>query len=420
MENGGILRIGEPGGAMALTDTEIRKSRPGDKAYRLPDGKGLFLFITPTGGKLWRWKYRHRGMQKLMTLGKYPDVPLALTRERHAEARRLLATGVDPMEQRKAEKTAFKAKNENSFQTIAGLWFEHWRVEKSRQHVDATRRRMEANILPLLGSRPITEIEAPELVAMVKAIETRGASDLAKRAMENAGQIFRYAIAHGYAKRNPASEIRPADILKPTHKTNLARIDAKELPGLLRAIEVYQGTHVTRLAIKLMAMTFVRTSELIGAKWAEFDMEAARWNIPAVRMKMRDPHIVPLAAQAIEVLEMLRILTGSSEWLFPGDRSASKPMSNNTILQALKRMGYKGRMTGHGFRGLASTILHEQGYAHEHIELQLAHAPRNAVSAAYNHALYLEPRAKMMRDWADFLERTQRGGKVLPFRGTVA
>jgi integrase len=405
---------------MALTDTEIRKSRPGDKAYRLPDSKGLFLFITPTGGKLWRWKYRHRGMQKLMTLGKYPDVPLALARERHAEARRLLATGVDPMEQRKAEKTAFKAKKENSFQTIAGLWFEHWRVEKSRQHVDATRRRMEANILPLLGSRPITEIEAPELVAMVKAIETRGASDLAKRAMENAGQIFRYAIAHGYAKRNPASEIRPADILKPTHKTNLARIDAKELPGLLRAIEVYQGTHVTRLAIKLMAMTFVRTSELIGAKWAEFDMEAARWNIPAERMKMRSPHIVPLAAQAIEVLEMLHTLTGTNEWLFPGDRSVNKPMSNNTILQALKRMGYKSRMTGHGFRGLASTILHEQGYTHDHIELQLAHAPRNAVSAAYNHALYLEPRAKMMQDWADFLERTQRGGKVLPFRSSAA
>jgi len=279
---------------------------------------------------------------------------------------------------------------------------------------------MDANILPLLGARPIEEIEAPELVAMVKAIEARGAADLAKRALENTGQIFRFAIAHGFAKRNPASEFRPSDVLKPAHKTNLARIDAKDLPGLLRAIEVYQGTHVTRLAMKLMAMTFVRTSELIGAKWSEFYLEAARWNIPAERMKMRDPHIVPLATQAIEILEMLRTLTGASEWLFPGDRIATKPMSNNTILQALKRMGYKGQMTGHGFRGLASTILHEQGYAHEHIELQLAHAPRNAVSAAYNHALYLEPRAKMMQDWADFLERTQRGGKVLPFRGTAA
>ena len=201
---------------------------------------------------------------------------------------------------------------------------------------------------------------------------------------------------------------------------NYARVDAKELAELLRNIEVYQGTHVTRLAMKILAMTFVRTSELIQAKWAEFNLEADRWDIPAERMKMRTPHIVPLATQALEVLTVLHNLTGHSEWLFPGDRNLKKPMSNNTILKALERVGYKGRMTGHGFRGLASTILHEQGYAHDHIELQLAHAPRNAVSAAYNHALYLEPRAKMMQDWADFLERTQRGGKVLSFRGTAA
>jgi integrase len=405
---------------MPLTDVEIRKAKAKEKPYRMSDGGSLYLWVTPAGGKLWRWAYTHEGKEKLMAFGKYPDVPLALARERHAEARRLLAIGLDPMVQRKAAKNAEKIAAENSFETIAKLWFDHWRAEKSAQHVDATRRRMDANILPLLGARPITEIEAPELVTMVKMIEGRGAADLAKRAMQNVGQIFRYAIAHGYAKRNPASEIRPADVLRPTHKTNLARIDAKELPALLRSMEVYQGTHVTRLAMKLMALTFVRTSELIGAKWAEFDMEAARWDIPAARMKMRDPHIVPLASQAIEVLEMLRLLTGSSEWLFPGDRSSKKPMSNNTILGALKRMGYKGRMTGHGFRGLASTILHEQGYPHEHIELQLAHAPRNAVSAAYNHALYLEPRARMMQEWANFLERTQRGGKLLPFRGSAA
>jgi len=405
---------------MPLTDVEIRRAKAKEKAYRMSDGGSLYLWVTPAGGKLWRWAYTHEGKEKLMAFGKYPDVPLALARERHAEARRLLAIGLDPMVQRKAAKNAEKIAAENSFETIAKLWFDHWRAEKSAQHVDATRRRMDANILPLLGARPITEIEAPELVTMVKMIEGRGAADLAKRAMQNVGQIFRYAIAHGYAKRNPASEIRPADVLRPTHKTNLARIDAKELPALLRSMEVYQGTHVTRLAMKLMALTFVRTSELIGAKWAEFDMEAARWDIPAARMKMRDPHIVPLASQAIEVLEMLRLLTGSSEWLFPGDRSSKKPMSNNTILGALKRMGYKGRMTGHGFRGLASTILHEQGYPHEHIELQLAHAPRNAVSASYNHALYLEPRARMMQEWANFLERTQRGGKLLPFRGSAA
>jgi integrase len=213
-------------------------------------------------------------------------------------------------------------------------------------------------------------------------------------------------------RRNPASDIKPADVLKSRRKENHARVDAKELPELLRAIEVYPGKHVTRLAMKLLALTFVRTSELIEARWAEFDLDAGRWDIPAARMKMRTPHIVPLSRQALEVLALLKQLSGEGELLFPGERNAKKAMSNNTILQALKRMGYQGRMTGHGFRGIASTLLHEQGHPHEYIELQLAHTPRNAVSAAYNHALYLEPRARMMRDWAGFLERTQRTGKL--------
>jgi integrase len=254
----------------------------------------------------------------------------------------------------------------------------------------------------------------------LKAIEARGASDLAKRALETTGQIFRYAVAHGHSKRNPVADIRPADILKPTRKVNLARVDTKELPALLRAIEVYRGTTVTRLAMKLMALSFVRTSELIGARWDEFDLEARRWDIPAERMKMKTPHIVPLSSHAIELLELLQTVTGAGELLFPGDRDHRKPMSNNTILVSLRRIGYKGVMTGHGFRGLARTILHEQGWPHEHIELLLAHAPRNAVSAAYNHALYLEPRAKMLQHWADFLELTQRGGKLIPFRAGVA
>lgn len=401
---------------MALTDTGIRKAKTKASAYRMSDGGGLYLQVTPAGGKLWRWKYRFEGREKLMTFGGYPDVSLSQARERHAAARKLLAIGTDPMAERKADKAAA----ENSFQTIARAWWQHWQDGKSPRHADSVKRRMDADILPCLGARPIAAIEAPELVAMTKAIEKRGARDIAKRALETTGQIFRFAIAHGYTTRNPASEIRPSDILKSLRKVNYAHVDARELPQLLRAIEVYPGTHVTRLAIKLMALTFVRTSELIGSKWAEFDLENARWNIPAERMKMRTPHIVPLSRQALEALDILRTLTGQSKWLFPGDRNPKKPMSNNTILKALERMGYKGRMTGHGFRGLASTILHEQGYNHEHIELQLAHAPRNAVSAAYNHALYLEPRARMMQDWADFLEQTQRGGKVLPFRGTAA
>jgi integrase len=403
-----------------LTDTEIKRAKATEKAYSIGDGGGLYLWVKPTGGKLWRWSYRFEGKEKLMSFGKYPDVSLALARDRHAEARKLLATGVDPMAQRKIEKRVQKVSSENSFQSVYARWLEYWQEGKSPRHVDSVRRRMAADILPCLGARPIAKIEAPELVAMANAIQDRGARDIAKRALETVGQVFRYGIAHGLATRNPATEIRPSDILKSIPKINYVRIDAKELPTLLRRIEVYQGKQVTRLAMKLMVMTFVRTTELIEAKWTEFDLENARWDVPAGRMKMRTPHIVPLARQALEVLEMLRELTGKGEWLFPGDFNAAQPMSNNTILKALERMGYKGRMTGHGFRGLASTILHEQGYAHDHIELQLAHAPRNAVSAAYNHALYLDPRARMMQDWADFLERTQRGGRVLPFRGTAA
>ena len=400
---------------MALTDTGIRHSKPAEKPYKLFDDGGLHLLITPAGGRLWRWKYRFVGTEKQLSLGSYPTLTLAEARERRDAARKQLANGIDPMAQRKAKKNAVKVATEHTFEKIAEKWLEHWKGDKSARHVSTTENRLRVNVYPVLGTRPIAEIAPTELVGLAKSIESRGASDMAKRILQIVGMVLRYAVAHGYSERNPASEIRSADILKPTRTTNMARIDAKELPALLRSIEIYEGRHLTRLAMKLMALTFLRTTELIGARWEEFDVEACRWNIPAQRMKMDTPHIVPLASQTIEVLTLLKSLSGQGDWVFPGERDHLKPMSNMTILMALKRMGYKGRMTGHGFRGLASTILHEQGFNHEHIELQLAHAPRNAVSAAYNHALYLEPRAKMMQDWADFLERTQRGGKVLPF-----
>jgi integrase len=405
---------------MALTDTAIRRSKPAEKAYKLFDSGGLHLLFTPAGGRLWRWKYRFEGTEKQLALGSYPVLTLAEAREHRDAARKLLASGLDPMAERKAEKNAVKVATEHTFEKIAELWFEHWKGNKSVRHAATTRNRLRGNVYPILGARSVAEIEPMELVQLAQGIEARGASDMAKRILQIVGMVFRYAIANGYSSRNPASEIRPSDILKPTRKTNMARIDAKELPALLRSIEVYEGRQLTRLAIKLMALTFVRTSELIGARWEEFDLETHRWSIPAARMKMNTPHIVPLASQAVEVLNLLQRLSGQYELVFPGEQDQTKPMSNMTILKALERMGYKGRMTGHGFRGLASTILHEQDYSHEHIELQLAHAPRNAVSAAYNHALYLEPRAKMMQDWADFLEQTQRGGKVLPFRPQAA
>jgi integrase len=405
---------------MGLSDLAVRKAMPRPKPYHLVDGKGLSLSVTPSGGKLWRWRYRFGGHEKLMALGKYPEITLAMARERLSEGRKQLAVGVDPMAQRKVDKTEQLIASAGSFSNVSALWLDHWRDDKSHRHVETTRRRLETNVLPCLGALQTADIQAPDIVAMVKTIEARGARNVAKRAHETTGQIFRYAIAHGYAKRNPATDIRPRDILKSSPKTNMARIEAKELCDLLRQIEVYPGTHVTRLAIKLIALTFVRTSELIEAKWPEFDLEAGRWDIPAKRMNMRTPHIVPLARQAVEVLQMLRQLTGHRDWVFPGDLNPSRPMSNNTILKGLERMGYKGRMTGHGFRGLASTILHEQGYPHDHIELQLAHSPRNAVSAAYNHALYLAPRAKMMQDWADYLEQTQRAVKTITFRDREA
>jgi len=355
-----------------------------------------------------------------MALGKYPETSLVDARERHAQARRQLANGIDPMAERKAEKSAVREATEYTFEKVAELWLEHWRGNKSAHHAATTASRIRANVYPTLGNRSINEIEPMELVQLVKTIEARGAMDMAKRILQVIGMIFRYALAHGIARRNPAAEFRPSDILKPTRQKNMARIDARELPALLRSIELYQGKHLTRLAMKMMVFTFVRTSELIGARWEEFDMDAKRWTIPAERMKMKTPHIVALSRQTVEVLELLRELSGVEELLFPGEQNRKKPMSNMTILKALERMGYKGRMTGHGFRGLASTILHEQGYNHEHIELQLAHAPRNEVSAAYNHAPYLEPRANMMQDWADFLEQTMKKGKLIQLTAKVA
>jgi integrase len=404
---------------MPLTDTAIKKAKPGAKPVKLSDGKGMYLLVSPTGSKLWRWKYRVLGKEKVMALGAYGDVSLAQARDAMVEARKILATGADPMVKRKADKVASRTAAINSFEAVARAWWAHWKPARSEQHAGQVMRRFEANVFPYIGARPVSEILAPELVAMLKAIEKRGVNDLAKRALQTSGQVFRYAIAHGLAKRNPATDIKPSDVLASRQKQNLARIDGKELPQLLRHIEGYKGAATTRLAMKLMALTFVRTTELIGARWSEFDLEAARWDIPADRMKMKTPHIVPLSAQTVNLVKTLQLITGHSALLFPGERDHEKSMSNNTILKALERMGYKGRMTGHGFRGVASTLLHEMGFDHAHIELQLAHQERDEVSAAYNHATYLSQRAKMMQDWADYLD-TCTTAKVLPFQRMTA
>lgn len=293
---------------MSLTDTAVKKLKPTDKPVKVSDERGMYLLVNPTGSKLWRLKFRFEGKEKVLPLGQYPDVSLAQAREAREVARKQLAAGVDPMAHRKAEKIARQFAIENSFTNVARLWWESWRAARTSHHADYVLRRLEADVFPAIGARPVGEIDAPELVRMAKVIEARGALDIAKRALQTCSQIFRYAIAHGLASRNPATDIKPGDVLKSRKKENYARLDAKELPELLRHIEAYQGSATTRLAIKLMSLTFVRTTELIAARWDEFDLKAARWDIPAERMKMRTPHTVPLSTQAVNLLDVLKAL----------------------------------------------------------------------------------------------------------------
>jgi integrase len=401
---------------MPLTDTACRNAKPGERARKLADERGLYLLVN-RAGKYWRWDYRHAGKRKTMALGTYPEVPLAKAREALDEARKLLAEGVDPMAARKTAKLTRRIAQANSFEAVARAWWAKWGPSKTARHADYVLRRLKADLFPVIGHVPVNDLTAPTLLAAVRRIEERGAIDIAKRALQTAGQILRYAVAHGLAERNPAADVQPSDALTPRKKANYARIGEKELPGLLTAIEDYVGGEHTRLALKLMTLTFVRTSELIGARWSEFegrDGKAPLWRIPAERMKMKTEHLVPLSRQALAVLDELEKWRFGRELVFPGERDHARPMSNNTLLYALYRMGYRGRMTGHGFRGVASTILHEQGWPHEHIELQLAHQERDDVAASYNHALYLPQRAEMMQAWADYVDRARTGAEIVP------
>jgi integrase len=396
---------------MKLTEAKVKNAKPGDRRLKIADGGGLYLLVTPEGGKLWRWKFRYDGREKTMAFGAYPEVTLAEVRELHADGRKLLRSGVDPMEQRKAAKVANLSAAGQTFEAVALAWHEQWQSDKNPDYAADVKLRLTRDIFPAIGHLRPDLIEAPKIVAVIKKIEERGAREIASRSLGNVGQVFRYAIAHGLATRNPATDIKPGDFLKAVPVVNYARIEAQELPMLLRKIETYHGSPVTRLAIKLLALTFVRTSELIEARWSEFDFKGKRWTIPAERMKgtkYPTAHIVPLSEQAIDVLGMLHEITGEGELLFPGDWSTVKTMSKNTILKALDTMGYKGLMTGHGFRGLASTILHEHEFEHEHIELQLAHMKRDRVSASYNHAKYLKQRTAMMQWWADYLDKARQ------------
>jgi integrase len=380
-----------------LTEARVRNAKPSDRPVKIADGGGLYLAVMPNGGRYWRFDYRFVGKRKTLALGTYPDVLLATARARHQDARRDLSQGIDPAAQKQIAIT--------TFETVAREWYARWKVGRNQQYAFYVLKRLETDIFPAFGAKPVSEVPASAFRQAVQKIEQRGAAEIAKRVLQNCAQIMRYAVANDMAERNPVADVRPADILKPRKKRNHPRVSAKELPTLLHAIDRYVGNEHTVLALQMMALTFVRTSELIGARWPEFDFKAARWEIPKERMKMKTPHIVALSSQTIAVLEKLKAISFSRDLVFPGDIDPNKPMSNNTLLFALYRMGYRSRMTGHGFRGVASTILHEQGWPHEHIELQLAHEERDETSAAYNYALYLKPRAEMMQAWADHLDK---------------
>lgn len=400
---------------MALTDTACKNAKPKEegKPVKLSDEKGLHLLVNQTG-KYWRQAYRFNGKQKNLALGVYPEVSLKEAREKRDRARRLLAEGIDPGEHRKTTKATKALQAENSFEAVAREWFAKYKPIWTDGHADRILRRLERDIFPWLGSRPVADIEAPELLANLQRIEQRGAVETAHRAMQNTGQVFRYAIATGRAKYNPAADLVGA--LAPVVKTSFPTItDPAKIGELLRALDGYQGSLETKCALKLAPLVFVRPGELRKAEWQEIDLDASKWVIPAERMKMREKHVVPLSSQAVNVLRELQSLTGHGQYVFPGARSNKRPMSENTVNAALRRLGYdKDTMTGHGFRHMASTMLNEQGWNRDAIERQMAHGERNKIRATYNYAEYMPERIKMMQAWADYLDGLKAGAKIIP------
>ena len=400
---------------MALTDPAVRSAKPGAKPRKLYDERGLFLLVTPKGGKWWRVKYRFGGKEKLLSAGTYPDVSLKDARQRCDEVRSLLASGIDPGAVRKAEKLS--QAGADSFETIAREWFASRAPKWADSHSSKIIRRLERDVFPWLGKRPIKEITPPELLTVLRRIESRGTLETAHRALQNCGQIFRYAVATGRAERDQAADLRGA--LPPVPDKHFAAIvDPKDIGPLLRAIDGYSGQFITRCALRLAPLVFVRPGELRQAEWSEIDLDAAQWSIPAERMKMREPLIVPLATQALAILRELHPVTGHGRYVFPSVRSAARPMSENTVNAALRRLGYgKDEMSGHGFRAMARTVLDERlGFRADIVEHQLAHAVKDANRRAYNRTTFLPERHDMMQTWADFLDGLRTGAEVVPIR----
>lgn len=395
-----------------LTDTAVRNAKPAARPQYLFDGGGLYLQVVPAGGKWWRLKYRFGEKSKQLSLGVYPEIRLREARERRAAARKLLANGRDPGEQRKADKRESKARRDNSFAVMAEAWFQKKAHTWAQSSAAKVRLYLDRELLPAFGERPITEIRRADLIEALARIESRDALDVAKKCRGWLSGIFRYALAADVLEVNVATDL---DVMAVPirRRRQLAHLPLAELPGFLRALDGYRGDPATADAIRLLLLTAVRPGELRGARWEEFDLDAALWSIPEERMKMRRPHVVPLPVQAVAILRQLHDRGVRRELLFPGRDDPRQPMSENTVNAAIRRIGYKGRQTGHGFRHLVSTALNERGYNRDWIERQLAHGDNNEIRAVYNKAEYLDQRREMMQAWADYLDALREGRKVV-------
>jgi integrase len=405
---------------MALTDTAIRTAKPGEKPRKLADEKGLYLLLNSNGSRWWRFDYRFESKRKTLSMGVYPDVSLKDARDKRDEARKLLAQGVDPAEHRKAAQAARVDCLANSFEVIAREWFTKHMADKADSHKSKVLARLENDVFPWIGNRPIADIKAPELLSVVRRTESRGAIDTAHRILQNCGQIFRYAVATGRAERDPSQDLKGA--LPPVRQVNFASITEPAKVGeLLRAIDGFKGTFHVKCALQLAPLLFVRPGELRRAKWADFDLDKATWRYHVT--KTRTEHLVPLPSQAVEILRELHALTGRGQFVFPNGRDPQQCMSDAAINAALRRMGYdtKTEITGHGFRAMARTILHEHlGFEPAIIEHQLAHRVPDTLGTAYNRTKFLPQRTAMMQTWADYLEKLKAGADVIPIRGNTA
>ncbi|MEQ9889584.1 tyrosine-type recombinase/integrase [Pectobacterium zantedeschiae] len=396
---------------MKLNARQVETAKPKDKPYKMADGGGLYLLVKTNGSRYWRLKYRIDGKEKLLALGVYPDVSLADARAKRDEARKGIAGGIDPLEVKKEQKIEREAQVKNTFQEIALEWHnmkvKKWSAEYASDILEAFNK----DVFPFIGQRPIADIKPLELLNVLKKMEDRGATEKAKKVRQRCGEVFRYAIVTGRAEYNPAPDLTSA--MQGHESTHYPFLTTEELPAFFKALAGYSGSELMVLAARLLIITCLRTGELRGALWSEIDTDKALWEISAERMKMRRPHIIPLSTQALAIIEQIRAMTGQFPLLFPGRNDPSKTMSEASINQVFKRIGYTGRVTGHGFRHTMSTVLHELGYNTAWIETQLAHVDKNAIRGTYNHAQYLDSRREMLQWYADYMVSLENGSNVV-------